>query len=237
VSQPDHPDHRGQPETDEALAALWRVMDQLETTYQETWSPQGEPVRVGPSVVVVPEGLPYSPRPGEAVIHLSTDPELCGTVFGTGLHPTTQLCLTFLQEVPVTGARVLDLGTGSGVLALAAMVLGAAEVLAVDTDPAATALARRNVALNGCPAIEIREGGLEVANGTYDLVLANVLDGVLIRIASELAARLRPGGVLIASGIHHLRAGEVAAAFREAGLRVVKEARGDRWAGLLCERP
>jgi len=160
--------------------------------------------------------------PGEPARPPSPDALLLpeGTAFGTGLHPTTALCLAWLAEVPVPD-RVLDVGTGSGILGLAAIRAGASSVLGVDTDPEAVAAAREAAALNGVTArFEVRHGGLERVDGRWPLILANLLAGPLLGLAHPLARVLAPGGELVLSGIPAGLAAEVAAPYRTRGFRM-----------------
>ena len=165
---------------------------------------------------------------------LALDP---GMAFGTGLHPTTRLCLAALEALAdggaIDGARVLDVGCGSGILAIAAVKLGAAEALGVDTDPIAIestlANARRNRLVR---RIRARVGSLPSREPPFDVVLANLIAGVLVPLAGPLHDELRPGGTLLASGIFIDREGEVRAAFEAAGLVVTdRSAEGD-WVAI-----
>jgi len=175
-------------------------------------------------------------RPDEVVVAL--DP---GMAFGTGLHPTTRLCLAALERVAdrglVTGARALDVGCGSGILAIAAARLGAASVLGVDTDPIAVEATAANAARNRLTQrIAAREGSLPTGEPPFDVVLANLIAGVLVALARELAAEVAPGGTLVASGIYVDRETEVREAFGAVGLEVGdRSAEGD-WVALEAVR-
>jgi ribosomal protein L11 methyltransferase len=164
-----------------------------------------------------------------------------GMAFGTGLHPTTRLCLAVLERVAdrglMTGARALDVGCGSGILAIAAARLGATSVLGVDTDPIAVEATAANAARNRLKRrIAAREGSLPTGEPPFDVVLANLIAGVLVGLASELAAELRPGGTLVASGIYIDRETEVREAFAAVGLEVGdRSAEGD-WVALEAAR-
>jgi ribosomal protein L11 methyltransferase len=171
--------------------------------------------------------------------------------FGTGLHSTTRLCLAALEDTAVAGARVLDVGTGSGILAVAAARQGAAEVLALDMDPQAVEVAEENVARNDVSGVvrvlqgTVRAGGVQVAGtegadalprSPYDLVLANILAPVIIGMAEGLARSLVPGGVLVSSGILRRQADEVEAALAAAGVSTeARPAEGD-WIALVGRR-
>jgi ribosomal protein L11 methyltransferase len=155
--------------------------------------------------------------------------------FGTGHHPSTRLCLRLLQQSPRAGRSVLDVGTGSGVLAIAAATLGAARVVGVDLDPDALANARENLELNGLTGrVELIERDLSASAGDLepgDIVLANLTGGLLCRDAATLAALVAPGGTLIASGFQTHELDEVAAAFDAAGLRHTAQIQEESWIG------
>ena len=157
--------------------------------------------------------------------------------FGTGIHPTTRLCLAGVEALAdrgvLAGARVLDVGCGSGILAIAALKLGAATALGLDTDPiaieATTANARRNALVR---RVRVREGSLPSGEAPFDVVLANLIAGLLVPLADGLLGELRPGGHLLASGIFVDREGDVRDAFETAGLDVTgRTAEGD-WVAL-----
>jgi ribosomal protein L11 methyltransferase len=165
-------------------------------------------VTVGAITVAPPWDLPSTPGPHVIVIHPSTG-------FGTGHHETTRLCLALLQETPLAGRRVLDLGTGSGVLAIAAWRLGAADVEAIDYDEDAIANAMENLRLNiGADAVALRRADLRVdAVGPADVVTANLTGALLIAQAARIASLVRPGGTLILGGILDTELDAVAASF------------------------
>jgi ribosomal protein L11 methyltransferase len=210
----------------------------------ETWKREVRATEVAPGIVVAPTWDPYEARGGEVVIRL--DP---GMAFGTGSHASTRLCLAALAAHPPRGQAVLDLGTGSGILAIAAVRLGAARVLAADIDPVATAAAAENVALNGVgSAVEVVTGDLAACEGTFDLVLANILAVPLVQMAEGIAARVRAvqipgyaGGRAVLSGLLVSEAEAVAAAYGASGLgarsRLVEtDASGLGWAALVLGR-
>jgi ribosomal protein L11 methyltransferase len=157
--------------------------------------------------------------------------------FGTGLHPTTRLCLTALESLAdrggVEGRTVLDVGCGSGILAIAAIRLGAASALGIDTDPiaieATTANARRNRIAR---SIRAREGSVPSGERPFGVVLANLIASLLVRLAPDLRAELAPAGTLVASGIFADREAEVRDAFERAGLRVTSRLVEGDWVAL-----
>jgi ribosomal protein L11 methyltransferase len=202
-----------------------------EEDWAEAWKAFYRPLRVGCTLVIKPSWERFEGSAGDRVIEL--DP---GMAFGTGSHPTTQLCLALLEERVGPGDRVLDLGCGSGILALAAARLGVRVALALDVDPIAVAAARENVRANGLAGIvQVVEGSTEAAGeAPYDLVVANILADVIIGLASDLARLVRDDGLLIASGIIADRSADVTAALTAAGFHH-EEARtqGEWWALVL----
>jgi len=158
--------------------------------------------------------------------------------FGTGLHPTTRLCLEALERYIRPGMRVLDVGTGSGILALAAARLGAASVLALDISSVAVEAAQANVRANGLEErITVRLGSLEESsNARYDLVVANIIARVIADLAPALVGALAPGGLLIASGIIEERLPLAENALRAAGLAEIEQARDGDWVMLVGQR-
>jgi ribosomal protein L11 methyltransferase len=159
---------------------------------------------------------------------------------GSGLHPTTRLCLEALEDRIYPAATVLDVGTGSGILAIAAARLGASRVLAIDTDPLAVRIAQENVVLNEVEAVvDVKQGTLPTdhmqASGA-DLVLANILAEIIIELTPALAASLSAEATLIASGIITERRDEVVASLVSNGLSVVDERIDDDWVALIARK-
>jgi ribosomal protein L11 methyltransferase len=204
--------------------------------WAEAWKAYFPVLRVGRRIVIRPTWRRHRAEPGDVVVAL--DP---GMAFGTGLHPTTRLCLAELERVAddgrVDGARVLDVGCGSGILAIAAARLGAASVLGVDTDPIAIEATTANAARNRLRRrITARHGSLPTDAGPFDVVLANLIASVLVALAKLLAAELRPGGTLLASGIYHDREADVRTALRAAGLDVRGRSVEGDWIALTAVR-
>lgn len=223
--------------TGRVFASLRVVPDDVAVTYRETWDDL-TPLRVGRAVVVKPAGESHEASDADRIIELPAGDGSKQGVFGTGRHPATQLSLILLEEYVRPGDRVLDLGTGSGILAAAAAKMGAGEVLALDIDAAAVAVARETVSLNGLAGVvEVRRGGIESAAPPYDAVAANIFPNVLIELAPDLAAAVRRGGVLLTSGSVAARAEGAADAVRAAGLGLEgRRSRGD-WVGMVFRRP
>ena len=204
-----------------------------EKDWEEAWKKRLKILRLGERIVIQPSWLDYRAGPEDIVIRL--DP---GMAFGTGLHPTTQICLRVLEDFVRPRMEVLDLGTGSGILAIAAAKLGAAKVLAVDNDRQAVGVARSNVIDNGVrDQVQVREGSLADVSGYYDLVVVNILARVIVELIGEgLAERLRPEAVLITAGITIDGASEVAVAFEGGGLELIDQQQQDDWVSLLARR-
>lgn len=209
----------------------------------EDWAARSQasltPVKVGRIIVAPPWAAVRDAEDLLVVIQPSMG-------FGTGHHPSTRLCLRLLQECRLDDAAVLDLGTGSGVLAIAARRLGAARVLAIDNDPDALTSARENVALNGVEkfvSLEQTDLGapqappLDHARRAFDLVLANLSAAVLLRYTRELQARVAAGGVLVAGGFGVSDEADVQQAFARAGLVACVRAEEDGWVALRVTSP
>jgi ribosomal protein L11 methyltransferase len=238
-----------------------------EEDWANAWKQYYTIQRIGARIVIVPSWLDYQPSPDDLTLRL--DP---GMAFGTGLHPTTQLCLLELEQRVTPGMDVLDLGCGSGILSIAAARLGAARVLALDTDPIAVEATRANAALNdvadGIIAVEgslgrgaafghwlrpdAGSGAVAAYAGAppllpaslpsdplpqFDLVVANIIARVLVAVAPDFAVALRPGGILISSGIIADREPDVIAAYAAVGLEAVSRRQEGDWVALVHRKP
>ena len=205
-------------------------------TYHETWD-DATPIRIGRTMVIKPADKHYETSDADRIIELPAGDGSGQGVFGTGRHPTTRLSLILLEGYVESGDRVLDLGTGSGILAAAAK-LGAGGVLALDVEAAAVAVARETVSLNGLAgAVEVRRGGIECVAPPYDVVAANIFPNALIELAPDLAATVRRGGVLITSGSVVARAEEAADAVCAAGLGLEERRSQGNWVGMAFRKP
>ena len=231
---------------DEIRGALWHlgrmrpvgelaVTPRREEDWANAWKAHFRPTRVGRRVVVRPPWHAYELAGDEVVVEL--DP---GMAFGTGTHQSTRLCMLGLEEELRTGMRVLDVGTGSGLLAIAAVLLGAARANAVDVEPVAVRVARENAVRNGVAdrvAVEVGSVGPgQPFGGTYDLVLANIIARVLTEIAAGTAAAVGAGGALVLSGIIESHAGAVRDAYEGEGLQFDRLTRMDDWVAMVFRR-
>jgi ribosomal protein L11 methyltransferase len=189
---------------------------------------QFEPIHIGEHIWVVPSWHD-APEPDAVVLEL--DP---GLAFGTGSHPTTRLCMEWLEQHVQAGERTLDYGCGSGILAIVAKKLGAGETVGVDIDPNAVEASRYNAERNHVEATFALPD--DAPEGTFDLVVANILSNPLKLMAAMLCARVRPGGRLILSGVLERQAEEVAAAYASVIPLTVWRAR-DGWVCLHGVKP
>jgi len=211
-----------------------RLVD--EADWADAWKAYFPVLRIGRRLVIRPTWRRHRRAPGDVVLAL--DP---GMAFGTGLHPTTRLCLagteTLADRGALDGVRVLDVGCGSGILAIAALRLGAATALGIDTDPiaieATTANARRNRVAR---RLRARSGSLPTGELPFDVVLANLIAGLLVQLAPALHREVRPGGTLLASGIFVDREAEVRQALEAAGLHVTDRLGEGDWVALESVR-
>ena len=199
--------------------------------WQNGWRKYYDPMEIGRHLAVVPSWQEYETDR----VKLILDP---GLAFGTGGHETTSLCLEALDQLVRGGERVLDIGTGSGILAIAALKLGAAQAEGVDIDPVAVRTAGENAALNGvADRLTVLVGDLsDKASGQYQIITANIVANAIMALAPAVPGLMAEGGVFIASGIIDTRKEEVIAALQAAGLKVqeVKEKRG--WECIVCTK-
>lgn len=207
---------------DEDWATAWRVFFR--------------PQRIGKRFVVKLPDQSYPVAEDQLLIDLQP-----GMAFGTGLHATTRMCLACLEELAHPGHHVLDMGTGSGILALGAARLGAGHVLALDNDPTAVAAARENVSLNGLEnVIDVAEGSLDRFTPEdlhrFDGIMLNILAEVIVEMIEQgITSLLKPGGWLLASGILALRLRQVMAVFERSGLQTIERLQQEEWV-TLCGR-
>lgn len=212
------------------------ISERPEEDWANAWKEHFQVTRIGRRFVVRPSWREYAPRQDDIVIDL--DP---GMAFGTGLHPSTELCLHWLEELPLAGTRLLDAGAGSGILSIAALKLGAASVDAIEIDPIAAKALRHNLELNGLvDRVEVRVGDAgSLASGAgkvYDLILANMISSVLIHVSDGLARVARPGTQLVLSGVIEAHEAEVIAAYQRLGFSVEGRRAAKDWVSLLFTR-
>lgn len=201
--------------------------------WSEVWKRFYKPFRAGKTLVVKPTWEPYDAQAGDKIIEI--DP---GMAFGSGTHETTGMCLELLEEALRGGERVIDVGTGSGILAIGAALLGAEHVLAIDIDPTAVKVAEENIAHNGLSGrITAVQGNLlEKTDETCDVCVANIIADVICMFARPLTRHIAPGGRFICSGIIKEREGDVRAALLEAGYAIQEVRHRGEWVAMLARR-
>ena len=202
-----------------------------EDDWAESWKQYYKPVHLE-RITIVPAWEEYEARDGEIIVRM--DP---GMAFGTGTHETTRLVIRLLEEQQLSGKRVLDVGTGSGILSICASKLGAASCNAYDIDPVAVKVAKENVRDGGCDNITVGVSDLlkdvDLAGGKYDICLANIVADIIIRMLPDIRDYLKAGAPLILSGIINERAEEVRRAVKKQGFTVEKEIYENDWVGML----
>jgi ribosomal protein L11 methyltransferase len=203
-----------------------------EEDWANAWKDYFKPIRVGARLVVIPSWESYDLAPSDLPLFL--DP---GMAFGTGTHATTALCLRWLESLVRPGARVLDVGTGSGILAIASARLGARQVVGIDLDPVAVKVAKENADKNNV-AIDVRLGTLDlVERDECDLVIANIIASIIIDILPEVAARMKSGGRFLASGIIKEKHQAVLDALTATWLLPLEVREEGGWVAILASKP
>lgn len=202
-----------------------------EKDWNEAWKKEFTSIEVGGRFAVLP---PWEQQRKDR-INLVIDPAMA---FGTGHHETTRSCLVLMEQYATMTAQgsFLDLGTGTGILAIAARKLGCHPVLGIDTDLLAVDAARDNIIINHVPDVEIREGVASGIRETFDLIAANLISGVLVQLAPELRLLLNPTGIAILSGILIGQDDEVLEAMEQSGLRLLKKYPDGKWMSLVVQR-
>jgi len=204
--------------------------------WENNWKQYYKPIEVGEKLLILPA---WEEGTTEPRIPLRLDP---GLIFGTGAHPSTRMCLEALEPLAPSAERALDLGCGSGILAIAALLLGTKSALGCDVDPASPRIAGENAALNGvAERLTVLAGDVTadaplretIGREKYDLIFMNIVADVILRLIPDARAWLKPGGTLIVSGVIDGREGEVSAALREAGFSAVPRRLGD-WFSFVC---
>ena len=202
-------------------------------SWTDVWKKYFKPFYAGEHLVVKPTWEPFDPAPGDKIIEI--DP---GMAFGSGTHETTAMCLSLLAEVISGGEEVIDVGTGSGILAIGAALLGAGRVLATDIDPDAVRVAAENVRNNHVDHIvSVTQGNLlDHVSAVCDICVANIISDVIISFAAPLMPHIRPGGLFICSGIVSVRADEVAKALTDAGYEILRKETKGEWTAFVSRR-
>lgn len=219
-------------------APLLMTMDGIEDAdWENNWKAFYKPMEIGERLIVIPDWEEADPK-GRVALRMNP-----GLTFGTGSHATTRLCLTALEREVKEGMRVLDLGCGSGILSIAALLLGAESAFACDIDEKAVGVAYENAALNGIgkDRYTVRAGdilsdaGLQKEMGAgYDIVVANIVSDVIIALAPAARRLMKEGGRFLTSGIIDDRADEVRAALEAAGFAVEETNSSEGWFSFLC---
>lgn len=198
-----------------------------EQDWANAWKQYFHPVRIGNNIVIKPTWEQYAPLANDIVIEL--DP---GMAFGTGTHHTTTLCIEQMEQLIRPDSIVFDVGTGSGILAVIAAKLGATSISAIDIDPVAVRVAKENIELNNVANLVTANQGdlLTGVDGTADLIVANIIADIIIRVLPDVPARLKSDGVFLASGIISERLDDVCKQAAAVGLNVVKVVEQGGWA-------
>ena len=202
-----------------------------EEDWANSWKQYYKPVKIGEKIVICPAWEKYTPAEGELVIRM--DP---GMAFGTGTHETTRLVIRLLEKYTKAGQRMLDVGTGTGILAICASRLGADLCRAYDIDPTAVRVARENIKDSGLTNVTCDQSDLlkqvSLEGGRYDLVCANIVADIIIRMTPDVGTYMKDDAVLLASGIIAERCDDVVACFEANGFRVVEKLTDNDWCGL-----
>ena len=201
-----------------------------EEDWANSWKAYYKPIKIGEKLVIVPAWEKYEAAEGELVVRM--DP---GMAFGTGTHETTRLVIRMLEKYTKEGCRMLDVGTGSGILAICASRLGAGECRAYDIDPMAVRVANENIKDSGLPNITCEVSDLlkqADRSRPYDLICANIVADIIIRMTPDVGAFMHENTVLLASGIIAERAADVIECFEKNGFRIVEQLNDNGWCGL-----
>ena len=201
--------------------------------WTDVWKKYSKPFHASRRLVIKPTWESYAPDPDDLIIEL--DP---GMAFGSGTHETTGMCLSLLESIIRGGEEIIDVGTGSGILAIGAALLGAGHVLAIDIDPDAVKVAEENVSHNHVSGIvTVRHGNLlDRVTAVCDICVANIIADMIVVLAGPLFEHIRPGGLFVCSGIVSSRGDEVAKALESAGYEIVQRITKGEWTAFLSRR-
>ena len=206
-----------------------------EEDWANSWKQYYKPIKIGEKIVICPAWESYKPAEGELVIRM--DP---GMAFGTGTHETTRLVIRLLEKYTQEGCHMLDVGTGTGILAICASRLGAKTCRAYDIDPTAVRVARENIKDSGLENVTCDQSDLlkqvSLEEGKYDLVCANIVADIIIRMTPDVGNYMKDDAVLLASGIIEERCDDVIAAFNAHGFKVVECLTDNGWCGLAVKK-
>lgn len=221
--------------TAEGIDAKCELIGVDEEEWSTAWKKYYHPIRVGERLVVVPAWEKYDVEPNDIIVKM--DP---GMAFGTGTHETTRLVCGLIEKYLIPGQRMLDVGTGSGILAICASKLGAGECFAYDIDPVAVRVARENCKDNDCDNITCDVSDLlasvNTSGGLYDFAVANIVADIIIRMAPDIGNYLKTGAHLITSGIIERYADDVRAAMTSHGFSLVEEAMENDWVAMVYKK-
>ncbi|MBE6637851.1 MAG: 50S ribosomal protein L11 methyltransferase [Ruminococcaceae bacterium] len=217
-----------------ALSVKTELVGVDEEDWANEWKKYYKTLHIGNRTVINPPWIPYTPAENEIVVQM--DP---GMAFGTGTHETTRLCLMLLERYLTPGDRVLDVGTGSGILSIAARKLGARSAYAYDIDPVAVRVAKDNVIANGVS--DITCGVSDLLNDIdrsepYDFVCANIVADILIRMSADIGSVMKTGGLIITSGIIEGKCEEVRAAMEANGFAVAHTETENDWVAYVFKK-
>ncbi len=206
-----------------------------EEDWAESWKAFFWPQRITSRITVKPTWRDYKAEADEIVLEI--DP---GMAFGTGTHPTTALCITLIEKYLTAGSTFLDVGTGSGILMVAAAKLGAGRLVGIDNDEIALGIADKNLQLNHVnqPCFELKAGNLaDGIDGRFDIIVANILSEAILKLLGTIGRHMSSKCVLICSGIYKNNCGDVLKKMQQQGLMVLEERHDDGWVAIACSNP
>ncbi len=208
-----------------------------EEDWSHSWKAYSKPAPIGKTIVIKPSWCEYTAQKGQKILEL--DP---GMAFGTGTHPTTVMCVQMIENVLQPGHSILDVGTGTGLLLIAAALLGAAKGHGIDNDPMAVTIAQQNLSLNTVDPASFRVSlgdlvaTLAELSNAYDLIVANILANAIKALTADIDALLAPKGVFIASGLLVKDEEEIKACFQQHGLITMTRMQQEEWLCLAAQR-